>query len=85
MTDKSETLPGFESSVEGGQNNRNRFSVASAMLSVSHVILAKAQTPQAKPATMCCRVESIDYKGWKAQQVSNRWVQLTFVPQNGGR
>lgn len=32
-----------------------------------------------------CRVEPVDYKGWHAQQVSNRWVQLVVVPQNGGR
>ena len=32
-----------------------------------------------------CRVEPVDYKGWQAQQISNRWVQLILVPQNGGR
>jgi hypothetical protein len=32
-----------------------------------------------------CRVEAADYKGWQAQQLSNRWVQLIVVPQNGGR
>ena len=32
-----------------------------------------------------CRVEATDYKGWHAQQISNRWVQLIVVPQNGGR
>jgi hypothetical protein len=32
-----------------------------------------------------CRVEAVDYKGWHAQQVANRWVQLVVVPQNGGR
>lgn len=32
-----------------------------------------------------CRVDSVDYRGWKGQQVSNRWVQLVIVPQNGGR
>ncbi len=32
-----------------------------------------------------CRIEAVDYKGWRAQQVSNRWVQLIVVPQNGGR
>ncbi len=32
-----------------------------------------------------CRVENVDYRGWKAQQISNRWVQLVIVPQNGGR
>jgi hypothetical protein len=32
-----------------------------------------------------CRVEATNYKGWQAQQVSNPWVKLIFVPQNGGR
>ncbi len=32
-----------------------------------------------------CRVEPVDYKGWQAKQLSNHWVQLIVVPQNGGR
>lgn len=32
-----------------------------------------------------CRVEAVDYKGWQAQQLSNPWVQVVVVPQNGGR
>jgi hypothetical protein len=32
-----------------------------------------------------CRVEPVKYKGWDAEQLSNRWVQLVVVPQNGGR
>jgi hypothetical protein len=44
---------------------------------------AAAPVPQAISAE--CRVESIDYRGWQAQQISNRWVQLVVVPQNGGR
>jgi hypothetical protein len=32
-----------------------------------------------------CHVDTVDYKGWHAQQLSNRWVQLVVVPQNGGR
>lgn len=32
-----------------------------------------------------CNVEAVQYKGWQAQQVANRWVKLTFVPQLGGR
>jgi hypothetical protein len=46
-----------------------------------------AQTaPLAKSTSSTdCRVENVDYKGWKAQQISNRWVQLVIVPQNGGR
>ena len=32
-----------------------------------------------------CRIEAVEYKGWQAQQISNQWVQLIIVPQNGGR
>lgn len=32
-----------------------------------------------------CRVQTVDFKGWHAQQLSNHWVQLVIVPQNGGR
>lgn len=40
---------------------------------------------QANPKGADCRVEAVDYKGWEAQQISNGWVQLILVPQNGGR
>ncbi len=42
---------------------------------------------QQKPevAAAACQVEEINYMGWQAQQVSNPWVKLIFVPQNGGR
>jgi len=40
------------------------------------------ETTQAKPA---CRVEPVDYFGWSAQQISNQWLRLIVVPQNGGR
>jgi hypothetical protein len=46
-------------------------------------ISASAQGNQ--PASADCRVEPADYKGWQAQQISNRWVQLIVAPQNGGR
>ena len=32
-----------------------------------------------------CRVEPADYKGWHAQKLSNHWVELIVLPQNGGR
>lgn len=45
-----------------------------------------AQPAQASvSANSQCHVEPVDYKGWQAQQLSNRWVQLIVVPQNGGR
>jgi len=36
-----------------------------------------------KPAD--CRIEPVNYKGWEGQGLSNSWVQLVIVPQNGGR
>lgn len=46
-----------------------------------------SQTAQenSSAANQPCRVEPTKYKGWDAQQLSNRWVQLVIVPQNGGR
>jgi hypothetical protein len=32
-----------------------------------------------------CRVEATDFKGWSAEQLSNDWLKLIVVPQNGGR
>ena len=45
--------------------------------------VTQAETSQ--PANSDCRVEAVDYRGWHAQQLSNRWVQLIVLPQNGGR
>lgn len=51
------------------------------------VLPASSQTATqiAAPANVQCRVGPVDYRGWQAQQLSNRWVQLIVVPQNGGR
>jgi hypothetical protein len=46
---------------------------------------AEAATAANASAPSDCRVEAVDYKGWRAQQLSNRWVQLVVLPQNGGR
>lgn len=32
-----------------------------------------------------CHLASVGFQGWNAQQLSNKWVRLTFVPQLGGR
>src|SRR6266436_2367777 len=45
----------------------------------------KLEAPRAAPAPANCRVEPVNYKGWQAQQVSNAWITLIFVPQIGGR
>jgi len=44
-----------------------------------------AQKKNVAPPNAGCRVEQINYQGWQAQQVSNAWTKLIFVPQNGGR
>lgn len=46
---------------------------------------AQAQGQTEPRASETCRVQAVDYKGWQAQQISNPWVQLIIVPQNGGR
>ena len=45
----------------------------------------KSGPSPAVPSASSCRVEPVNYKGWQAQQVSNSWIKLIFVPQNGGR
>jgi len=56
-----------------------------AVLVCSLSVAAQSAPQPTPPASAQCRVAPVDYKGWQAQQVSNRWVQLIVVPQNGGR
>jgi hypothetical protein len=59
----------------------------SSLLVLFYATTAWAQRSNGdEPASdQVCRVESVNYKGWDAQQLSNGWVQLIVVPQNGGR
>jgi hypothetical protein len=54
---------------------------------IEGLIAVAAQTvdQSKRPAGTDCRIEALDYKGWHGQQLSNEWVQLIVVPQNGGR
>ncbi len=66
-----------------------------AYCSLSHLLMLflaglvqsdlQAQQPHSATTGATCKVEALNYKGWDAQQVSNPWVKLVFVPQNGGR
>jgi hypothetical protein len=48
--------------------------------------LAPAQVKgEPSPSHSSCRVEATNYKGWSSQQLSNHWITLEVVPQNGGR
>jgi hypothetical protein len=46
---------------------------------------AQARPESHQSSSSPCLVEPVDFKGWHAQRLSNRWVQLLVVPQNGGR
>jgi hypothetical protein len=46
---------------------------------------AQMNAESAQTVSTGCRVNAVDYKGWHAQQISNRWLQLVVLPQNGGR
>ena len=46
---------------------------------------AQAPKENSSPGSRECRIEAIDFQGWRAQQISNPWMKLIFVPQNGGR
>ena len=47
--------------------------------------LAQAKSEPHVPSSAACHVEAADYKGWHVQRLSNRWVELMVLPQNGGR
>src|ERR1700687_1701231 len=66
---------------------KKRSLAAGLLLGLCGLNLASAQggAPANSPGITDCRVEAVEYKGWHAQQISNRWVQLIVVPQNGGR
>jgi len=44
-----------------------------------------AQQKPGVTAGASCLLRQTNYMGGQAQQVSNPWVKLIFVPQNGGR
>ena len=68
-------------------NNTLRHLVSVVALLGNALTLLAAATPAqtAVPPRAECRVEEVEYKGWRGEQISNEWVQLIVVPQNGGR
>ncbi|MGA8440674.1 MAG: hypothetical protein WB762_27900 [Candidatus Sulfotelmatobacter sp.] len=45
---------------------------------------AQAKARPSLPSSPC-RIEATNFKGWSAEQLSNGWLKLIVVPQNGGR
>lgn len=62
-----------------------RQSVWRQMLALAFITMLMIAPAHSQAKGDDCRVEAVDYKGWQAEQISNRWVQLIVVPQNGGR
>jgi hypothetical protein len=63
---------------------RLTFSLALTAMSAS-LAFAQAAAGENSSPRGSCQTEAVDYKGWHAQQLSNAWVKLIVVPQNGGR
>ena len=67
-------------------NRTRRLATAFLLGSIALLLTAVQARSQANPPKSApCHVEDADYQGWHAEQLSNRWVQLIVVPQNGGR
>ena len=62
-----------------------------AFVSPLLIIFILATNSEAKNAQIpaisheLCKIQSITYQGWPAEQLSNQWLTLTIVPQLGGR
>src|SRR5205807_8458566 len=59
--------------------------VPTFLLGIACTLPLRALSAERPLSTPDCRIQAVDYKGWHAQQISNEWVKLTVVPQNGGR
>jgi len=56
------------------------------LLGLMNAKLMAVQTPRGPEISKSgCHIQATNYKGWSAEEVSNRWVTLEIVPQNGGR
>jgi hypothetical protein len=65
---------------------KRRWTIPHFALSAALLLTARLCNAQpAAPRHGSCRIESVDFDGWRAQQLANQWVTLTIVPQLGGR
>jgi hypothetical protein len=56
-----------------------------AFVSPLLIIFILATNSEAAISHEPCKIQSITYEGWPAEQLSNQWLTLTIVPQLGGR
>jgi hypothetical protein len=62
-----------------------RFAAALLLCLLNPSVSPAQAKPEPSQTSSSCRVEPTNYKGWSAQELSNRWLKLEVVPQNGGR
>src|SRR5438445_1270508 len=43
------------------------------------------QSSAQTPSSPVCRIESKNFEGWRAQEMSNPWINVVIVPRLGGR
>jgi hypothetical protein len=68
-----------------GKSMMRRFAVVVLLWFCNSNIFPAQVAGEPSQSTSSCRIEATNYKGWSAEQLSNRWVKLEVVPQNGGR
>jgi hypothetical protein len=64
---------------------RNLISMVGLLGNALTALTSAAPAQSVAKPTSECRVQEAEYKGWHGEQISNDWVQLMVVPQNGGR
>jgi hypothetical protein len=95
LADSAIMLPSTPKAIEEGLHMTRSLGRPKRLLCVAFAILfgailvrpgfSRASGQPNSALNAGCHVEGADYKGWHAQQLSNSWVQLIVVPQNGGR
>lgn len=82
MSQGRPSLPKWSTKGSSKPNRRAYLgSIVAALLSVLPAQFAAGQ-PSADES---CHIKGIDFAGWKAQELSNKWVRVILVPQVGGR
>lgn len=65
---------------------RRSYSVRSLLVTLAFTFALVSRLGLAEVSySALCRIQPINFEGWQAQQLGNRWVTLTIVPQLGGR
>src|ERR1700728_2267704 len=62
-----------------------KFTAVSRFLVFALLVSSASAQQSTPPPSSSCQIHAVVFDGWQAQEVANKWVKLTFVPQLGGR